>query len=256
MPARGEALKAVAVIPARIGSTRLPEKMLLRETGLPLVVHVLQRVRQASRLSGVIVATDDERIRRVVEDHGGVARLTRPDHRTGSDRIGELLPEIDADLLVNVQGDEPEVDPGLLDGIVDRMAADPEADVGTGASPISRESDLHDANCVKVVLDVRQRALYFSRSPIPGGRGGPSLAAAPLMHVGVYAYRRRALEAFLKLPPGRLEIAESLEQLRLLEAGFRFAVVLTPSAGRGIDTTSDYAEFVRRVRERAARTPG
>jgi 3-deoxy-manno-octulosonate cytidylyltransferase (CMP-KDO synthetase) len=243
-------VKAVAVIPARIGSTRLPEKMLLSETGLPLVIHVLERVKEARLLADVIVATDDPRIQRVVEAHGGRAKMTSPDHRTGSDRIGSLLPEIDADVIVNVQGDEPEIDPALLDGIVRRMEDDPGADVGTGASPLLREADLLDSNCVKVVLDSRERALYFSRSPIPGGRGGPKLESKPLMHIGVYAYRRRALEGFLRLPPSRLELAESLEQLRLLEAGFTFGVVITQSAGRGIDTASDYAEFVRRVRER------
>jgi 3-deoxy-manno-octulosonate cytidylyltransferase (CMP-KDO synthetase) len=244
------ALRAAAVIPARLGSTRLPEKMLLRETGRPLVVHVLERVRQARRLSEVIVATDHPRIQQAVEAAGGVARLTREDHKTGSDRIGELLPSIQADVIVNVQGDEPEVDPKLIDAILERMEADPEVDVGTGAAPISRESDLVDVNCVKVVLDSKQRALYFSRSPLPGGRGGPVLSANPLMHIGVYAYRRRALEAFLRLEPSPLERAESLEQLRLLENGIRFGVVITPFAGRGIDTASDYAEFVRRFGER------
>ena len=241
-------LRAIAVIPARIGSTRLAEKMLLAETGRPLVVHVLERVKKARRLAGAIVATDDQRIQRAVEAAGGVARLTRPDHRTGSDRIGELLPSLEADVVVNVQGDEPEVDPALLDALVDRLERDPAVDVGTGASPIRREADLADTNCVKVVLDAKRCALYFSRSAIPGGRGGPSLEAHPLMHIGVYAYRRRVLEAFLRLPPTPLEIAESLEQLRLLEHGFRFGVEITQIAGRGIDTANDYAEFVRRVR--------
>jgi 3-deoxy-manno-octulosonate cytidylyltransferase (CMP-KDO synthetase) len=227
--------------------------MLLRETGRPLVAHVLDRVRQARRLAEVIVATDHERIRQAVEAAGGTARLTREDHKTGSDRIGELLPGIEADVIVNVQGDEPEVDPALIDAILERLEADPEVDVGTGAAPISRESDLLDVNCVKVVVDAKKRALYFSRSPLPGGRGGPSLAAGPLMHIGVYAYRRPALEGFLRLAPTPLEQAESLEQLRLLENGFRFGVVVTPMAGRGIDTASDYAEFVRRFRETGAR---
>jgi 3-deoxy-manno-octulosonate cytidylyltransferase (CMP-KDO synthetase) len=246
----GRRLSAVAVIPARIGSTRLPEKMLLAETGMPLVAHVLERVRAARRLDSVIVATDDARIVRAVEQRGGTARLTSPDCKTGSDRVGELLPGLSADVVVNVQGDEPEVDPALIDGILERLERDPDADVGTGASPIRRESDLLDTNCVKVVLDRKGRALYFSRSPIPGGRGGPTLEAAPMMHVGVYAYRRKVLEQFLRLEPTALERAESLEQLRLLENGFRFAVVVTEFAGRGIDTANDYAEFVRRVRER------
>lgn len=247
MTGRGP-LTAVAVIPARIGSTRLPEKMLLSETGLPLVVHVMKRASQASRLAAVVVATDDERIRRVVEQHGGRARMTSPGHRSGSDRIGELLPELRADLVFNLQGDEPEVDPAVLDAIVARMEDDAEADVGTAAAPIKSQIDLVDTNCVKVVLDARQRALYFSRSAIPGGRGGATLDAGPLMHVGVYAYRRRAIEAFLRLPPSRLELAESLEQLRLLEAGYRFSVVVTRTASRGIDTESDYAAFVRRAK--------
>jgi 3-deoxy-manno-octulosonate cytidylyltransferase (CMP-KDO synthetase) len=252
--AGGGATRAAAVIPARYGSTRLPAKALLAETGRPLVVHVLERARAARRLSRVIVATDDVRIADAVRHAGGEAVMTRADHPTGSDRIGEVLPRLDADVVVNVQGDEPEIEPALLDRLVEALDADSGVDVATAATPIRDRARFADPNWVKVVCDRAGRALYFSRSPLPGGRpGAPDLwsqGGAPLLHVGVYAYRRAALETFLRLPPSPLEVAESLEQLRLVEYGLRYGVVTTNEAPRGIDTPDDYAAFVARDRAR------
>jgi 3-deoxy-manno-octulosonate cytidylyltransferase (CMP-KDO synthetase) len=249
----GRAARTVAVIPSRYGSTRLKAKALLAETGRPLVVHVLERARAAKRIGRVIVATDDARIVEAVRRAGGEAALTRADHPTGSDRIGELLPQLEADVVVNVQGDEPEVEPELLDALVERLESDPSIEVATAATPFTDRASFRDPNWVKVVCDRSGRALYFSRSPIPGGKSdGPdpwSVGGAPLLHIGVYAYRRSALETFLRLPPSPLETAESLEQLRLVEHGARFGVVVTSRAARGIDTPEDYAAFVSRNRK-------
>jgi len=253
------ALRAVAVIPARYGSVRLPAKALLAETGRALVVHAAERARQARRLHDVVVATDDLRIFEVVARAGFTVKMTRADHPTGSDRIGELLPTLDADVVVNVQGDEPEIEPDLLDALILRLESDPGVDVATAATPLQDRSRLADPNVVKVVVDRSDRALYFSRSALPGGKpGGPdpwSLGRGPLSHVGVYAYRRSALETFLSLPPSPLELAEGLEQLRLVEYGIRYGVVVTPEATRGVDTPEDYAAFVARDRARRETEP-
>lgn len=244
----------VVVVPARYGSTRLPAKALLAETGRALVVHVWERARRARSVDRVVVATDDARIADVVRAAGGEAVLTRADHPTGSDRVGEVLPRLTADVVVNVQGDEPEIEPALIDRLVERLAEDPEIGVATAAAPITDRARLADPNVVKVVRDAAGRALYFSRSPLPGRRSdGPdpwSVGATPLQHVGVYAYRRSALEIFLRLPPSPLETAESLEQLRLAEHGVRYGVVVVDAAPRGIDTAEDYAAFVARERGR------
>ncbi len=251
--------KAVAVIPARLDSTRLPRKMLLAETGHPLIVHTWMQARRARRLAEVVVATDAPAIADAVTAAGGRAVITRSDHRTGSDRIGEVLPTLDADVIVNVQGDEPEIEPTLIDALVERLHADAEIDVATAATPILTADAFHNPNYVKVVADSRGRALYFSRSPIPGSRPADADVFArghhPLLHVGVYAYRRAALETFLRLGPSALETIECLEQLRLIENGSRFGLVIVESAPRGIDTADDYALFVRRARGGAPSGP-
>jgi 3-deoxy-manno-octulosonate cytidylyltransferase (CMP-KDO synthetase) len=178
-------LRAVAVIPARYGSTRLPAKALLAETGRALVVHVAERAARARRIATVVVAVDDARVEAVVTAAGFTARMTSPTHPTGSDRIGELLPTLAADVVVNVQGDEPEIEPDLLDALVARLEADPTVDVATAATPLRDRARLADPNVVKVVLDRGDRALYFSRSALPGGKpDGPDpygLGRGPLL---------------------------------------------------------------------------
>lgn len=243
-------MRAVAIIPARLGSTRLPRKPLLDITGRPLVVHVVEAVRRSRRVSEVVVATDSQLVRETVESWGGRAILTRGDHLTGSDRIGEVLPDVPADIIVNVQGDEPEIDPEVIDGLIALLEARPDLDVTTAAAPINDEDRYLDPNVVKVVVTTRGDALYFSRSAIPGHKSNEasplSRGGRALQHVGIYAYRRAALERFLTLPPSHLELMESLEQLRLLEAGARYGVIAIPQAHRGIDTPDDYAAFVAR----------
>ena len=244
----GTTLSAVAVIPARFASTRLPGKPLLEVAGAPLIEHVWRRASRAGRVSRVLVVTDDRRILSAVRSFGGEARLTSSEHPTGSDRIGEVLDELPEEVVLNVQGDEPEVDPDLLDRLIRRLEEDERLAAVTAAAPITTSELLQDPNAVKVVLDVGQRALYFSRSPIPGSRPGAAQAPpAALLHLGLYAYRREALRRFLSLPQGRLERQEGLEQLRLLENGMSIGVVLVEQAHQGIDTPEDFEAFRARM---------
>lgn len=239
--------QACIVIPARHGSQRLPGKPLLEVGGKPLIRHVWDRAVRCREASRVIVATDDERIAAAVRDFGGLVRMTSITARTGSDRIGELLPTLDEGLIVNVQGDEPDIDPDLIDALIRTLRTDPQAGVATAAAPWPQDTPVTDVNRVKVVVDARGCALYFSRAAIPHSKTGPVRNADwPLLHLGVYAYRRAVLEEFLTLPPSPLEQLESLEQLRLLEHGVRIRVVRAQRSPHGIDTPEDLAAFERR----------
>jgi len=248
-------MKTVAVIPARYASSRLPGKPLLRETGRCLIQHVCEQVAAARGIDAVFVATDDERIASAVASFGGRAILTRADHPSGTDRICEALERIDGDddqIVLNVQGDEPEIEPAALEALIGRMRAEPGLNVATLAAPFPEELDPADPSAVKVVLDARGRALYFSRARIPHPRDPEpdDPVARPLLHLGVYAYRRGFLRRFASWPPGVLERIEKLEQLRLLERGEPIAVVRVERASVGIDTPQDYARFVARWRAR------
>ena len=249
-PGGSASLSAVAVIPARHASQRLPGKPLLTAAGRTLIEHVYRRVAAAARIGRVIVATDDTRIVDVVTAFGGEARMTSPDHRTGSDRVGELLPGLTEDLVINVQGDEPEIASDVLDRLVEALEQDRSLNVATAACPMPESVAFTDPHAVKVVVGRTGRALYFSRAPIPGsktGTGGITNADWPLLHVGVYAFRRAALARFLVLPEGDLERIESLEQLRLIENDVTVGVVRCERAPAGIDTPEDFAAFVTRV---------
>jgi 3-deoxy-manno-octulosonate cytidylyltransferase (CMP-KDO synthetase) len=240
-------MRTAILIPARHASTRLPGKPLLKETGKYLVQHVYEQACQA-RAAEVIVATDDTRIFDAVGEFGGKAIMTRSDHPTGTDRIAEVARGLDADVIVNLQGDEPLIDPASLDLLADLLHHDDECDVATLATPITAIEQFNDPNCVKVVCDKRRRALYFSRSPIPYVRDGkPDFAKRPalfLQHLGLYAYRRDFLLHYAQLPPEPLEQTEKLEQLRVLAVGKKIAVGMIAHAGRGVDTPADYARFV------------
>ena len=232
------------VIPARIGSSRLPGKPLLDIAGLPMIVRVARQAAASGAMS-VIVATDDRKIERAVTGAGYRALMTRTDHVSGSDRVEEVAEREgwpDEAIVVNVQGDEPLLPPEAVRQVADAMAADPALDAATLCEPIDDVRSVADANCVKVVRDTRNRALYFSRSPIPGARadGEPGPAGPWLRHLGIYGYRARALRRFVALGPGTLERAESLEQLRLLENGMRMLVLdsCRPVPG-GVDTPQD-----------------
>jgi 3-deoxy-manno-octulosonate cytidylyltransferase (CMP-KDO synthetase) len=247
-------MEIVGVIPARFASTRLPGKALLSETGRPLIQHVIEAARRAQSLQRIIVATDDSRIAEAVTAIGGEVMMTRADHATGTDRVAEVAARLEgARVIVNLQGDEPEVSGLSLDRVVSLLEHDPDAPMATLATPIRDPAIYRDPSCVKVVCDRRGRALYFSRSPIPCHRDGLPPAGAsglPLgyLHLGLYAYRRQFLLGLASLPPSALEAAEKLEQLRVLEAGYPIAVGVVDEPSVGIDTPEDYQRFVARWR--------
>lgn len=238
---------AVAVIPARYASTRLPGKPLLDRTGKPLIQHVVERVQQAQRVARTLVATDDARIFEAVRAFGGEAVMTRDNHPNGTARIAEAVEKAqlrDA-LIVNVQGDEPEVEPEVIDRLIEGLAADPEAPMATLASPFAPDEDPRNPNIVKVVVDQRSRALYFSRSLVPFDRDHEQ-RTAPLKHPGMYAYRRDFLPRYVALEPTPLEQCEKLEQLRVIEHGYAIAIVQATVRHHGIDTPEQYEAFVQR----------
>lgn len=246
-------MEIVAVIPARFASTRLPGKPLLSETGRPLIQHVVEAARGATRLNRIIVATDDQAIADAVAAFGGECVLTRSDHPSGTDRVAEVAEGLpDAGIIVNLQGDEPEISPHALDLVITLLENDPEASMATLATPIQTEADYLDPSCVKVVCSASGQALYFSRSPIPYHRDGRPDFGSPTpsayLHLGLYAYRRDFLLQLATLPPSPLELTEKLEQLRVLEAGHRIAVGIVDEPSVGIDTPDDYRRFVDRWR--------
>lgn len=241
----------IAVVPARYASTRLPGKPLLDIAGKPMVIRVAERAR-ASGACKVIVATDDERIAHACAAHGVDCMLTRSDHATGTDRIAEVAARegfADDMIIVNVQGDEPLIEPALVAAVAGYLAGQPSAAIATAAHPIRDRATFVNPNVVKVVLDDTGCALYFSRAPIPfprdaGLTGDPALPAGlpALRHVGLYAYRTRFLKLYPELSPSPLEVFEALEQLRALWHGHRIAVAVVEHApAPGVDTTEDLA---------------
>ena len=245
------------MIPARFGSTRFPGKPLADRTGKPLIQHVVEAVAKADRIGDIIVATDDRRILDAVQSFGGRAVMTRSDHPNGTSRIAEVVKILEPQgtgrdapsVIVNVQGDEPEIEARVIDELVDGLIADGEAPMATLASTFAEDEDPTDPNIVKLVLDRRGRALYFSRSLIPHDRdSGNALPVHALKHPGVYAYRRDFLLEYVTLAPTPLEEIERLEQLRALEHGYPIAVIRTNVRHHGIDTPEQYEQFVRRVR--------
>lgn len=241
-------MKAVAVIPARYGSTRLPGKPLLDICGKPLIRRVWDVVVRVHGLDEIIVATDDERIVKVVQDFGGKAMMTSPDCQSGSDRVREVAQTVDADVYVNVQGDEPLLESSAIEKLLDVFAQDANVQVATLCSPISRE-EAQSPNQVKVVRDHAGNALYFSRAPLPFVREANETAEY-FGHIGIYAYRKEALKEFSSLPASPLEQAEKLEQLRFLQAGIPIRVVEVPRMGVGVDTQEDLERVRTVVREK------
>ncbi len=242
------AKKVLVIIPARYASTRLPGKPLIKLAGKPMIRHVYERASQAD-VNQVVVATDDERIARAVKDFGGEAIMTSPNHPSGTDRVAEAAARLGGDLIINVQGDEPLLDPNSINRALMPLKADDSIEMGTLAHPITDPDDLLNANVVKVVCDRRGFALYFSRSPIPFDRDQfgakldestiKSIPDSMMRHVGLYVYRSDFLQHFAKLPPTPLEKLESLEQLRALEHGHRIRVETIKQAVVGVDTSDD-----------------
>lgn len=256
--------RAIAIIPARMGSTRFPGKALASETGKPMVVHVCERAKLAQAVANVVVATDSQEIRKAVEAHGFDAVMTSAEHENGTSRLAEAAMTMglkSQQPIVNVQGDEPEIEPNIIDaaliavgqhvlpGMVNKMYRI--AQLGTVATPLQAHEDVSNPNLVKVVTGLMEpdmgvgRGLYFSRSPIPFDRDRSSVAA-PLRHVGIYAYDVFSLERYVSLAPTPLERSEQLEQLRWLEHGLPVAVAVRRCSHQGIDTPEQYAAFVER----------
>lgn len=237
-------MKALGIIPARYGSTRFPGKPLALLAGKPMVQWVYERAAQAELLSEVLVATDDQRIFDAVKKFGGRVVMTRSDHPSGSDRIAEVAATSDAEIIVNIQGDEPLIEPAAIDLGVKILLDDPAAQVGTFVRPLRDAADLRNPNIVKVVLAQDNTALYFSRSAIPFCRGARSDAEwlqqhTYFKHIGLYIFRRDMLLQFVQWPPSVLERVESLEQLRLLEHGVKIHVAVTAYEARSVDTEED-----------------
>lgn len=256
-PRSGVALRSLAVIPARLGSTRLPRKMLLAQTGLPLFAHTARAVLASRAVTRVVVATDSDEILAAARAYGIDALMTSAAHKSGTDRVHEAAELVarDAsaaeryDIVLNVQGDEPEIDAGALGGLI-ALFADPAVEMASLYAPLSDAESFASPNAVKVVVNRAGDALYFSRSPIPSrahpGSTGADGADAVKLHLGVYGFRPAALARFVALPPSALEAAESLEQLRWLDAGHKIRMARASRASRGIDTPDDYAAFVAR----------
>jgi 3-deoxy-manno-octulosonate cytidylyltransferase (CMP-KDO synthetase) len=252
----------IGLIPSRYASSRLPAKALALIAGEPMVWHVYRRAREAQSVDRVIVATDDERIRRAVVERGGEAVLTRADHVSGTDRLAEVAAGLDCDLVVNIQGDEPLMEPAVIDAAVAPFLTEPDLRMSTAATPIRSAEEYRDPAAVKVVLDERGYALYFSRSPLPYFRlpqsrldtaadaadnvyCDPRSGLTALKHLGLYVYRRETLLWLSGLPPTALEQAEKLEQLRALGNGCPIRVVTVDYSPVGVDTPED----LERVRE-------
>ena len=249
------------VIPARLASTRLPEKLLRRAGGKSILQHTYEAACRVRQAAGVVIAVDDPRLADEARSFGADVVMTRVDCPSGTDRIAEVarqMPQVD--VFVNVQGDEPEIDPAAIDAVIECLNRNPQAAMSTAATALRDAAQLSDSNCVKVVMaDLSERAagqgraVYFSRSVVPHPRGGiePAMlhAEPPLFwhHVGLYAYRRDFLEWFASVPPSRLEQTERLEQLRAIEAGQEIVVAPIASAAPGIDTQEDFDAFCRRV---------
>ncbi len=242
------------VIPARLGSTRLAEKLLLRAGGKSILQHTFEAASRATVAAGVVVAVDDERLAAEVRCFGGRAVMTSPQCASGTDRIAEIARAMpDVELFVNVQGDEPEIDPQTIDAVAAALIDQPAADMATVAAPIHDLAVLNDPSCVKIVLAQSGRAVYFSRAVVPHRRDGVTqevlFQEPPLYwhHIGLYAYRREFLEWFASQPPSPLEQSERLEQLRAIEAGKQIVVARVASQPPGIDTEEDFLAFQQRI---------
>lgn len=241
--------QATAIIPARLESSRFPRKVLANDTGKPMIVHTCDAAHKATVVRRVVVASDSQEVLDVVRKHGYEGVQTSADHENGTSRIAqaaELMGLAADSIVVNVQADEPEIEPALIDAAIGELIRT-KAPMATAASPMTPGDDPQDPNLVKVVVGVEGRALYFSRACIPHNRDNdPDAKAKPLKHIGLYVYRRAFLDEFLALPPTPLERTEKLEQLRAIEHRRTIAVAIHETNSRGVDTPADYAAFVER----------
>ncbi|MCZ6837038.1 MAG: 3-deoxy-manno-octulosonate cytidylyltransferase [Planctomycetota bacterium] len=236
-------MSITAIIPARMDSTRFPGKILANATGMPLIQHVYEQTKKATLIDRIIVATDDRRIEQAVREFGGEAIMTRSDHPNGTSRIAEVVEGLDSEIIVNVQGDEPQMDPGLIDVTVQALLDHPDVPMATLASPFASHENPQDPNLVKAWVDVHGLAKLFSRSHTPDHLP-PDVVSEALKHIGLYIYRATFLPIYLNLEPTPLEQAERLEQMRVLEHGFSIVVAKGDVTSRGVDTPEDYEAFV------------
>jgi 3-deoxy-manno-octulosonate cytidylyltransferase (CMP-KDO synthetase) len=242
--------KIIVVIPARFASTRFPGKPLATLCGKPMVQHVYERAKLAQTVHAVLVATDDQRILNAVQSFGGQTRMTRADHRTGTERIAEVAVHEPGDIFVNVQGDEPLIDPLAIDTAVAALLEEPPAKIATVATPIRHANDIMDPNVVKTVLDFDEMALYFSRAPIPWIRDTEHKVHVKYWkHLGLYAFQRDTLLEYPTLPQGELEKIEQLEQLRWLENGWRIRVAEVPHDAVSVDVPEDITRVEKIMKE-------
>jgi len=241
-------MKVIGVIPARWASTRFPGKVLQVLRGKPVVQHVWERARKSERLDWVIIACDDEKVFTAAQAFGADAVMTSLDHASGTDRIAEAVSGMDVDIIINIQGDEPLIAPAVIDDLAAALLDDADVPMATVVLPLTDRAQAQDPNVVKVVIDQHGFALYFSRSSIPyvrDGDGNPPI----YKHLGIYGYRREFLMSYSALPPSALEQAEKLEQLRVLEAGYRIKTVMTDHDSIGVDTPEDLKKLEEQMNE-------
>lgn len=251
-------MKITAIIPARYGSTRFEGKALADIFGKPMIQHVYERTSRSALVSDVIVATDDERIASAVKKFGGRVEMTSTAHETGTDRLAEVAGRIESDIIVNVQGDEPLIEPGMIDEAIEPMTTDSSLVMSTLKSRIKTLHDFLSPNVVKVVTDWEGNALYFSRSPVPNFRDkwndlkDEKFSSGKLLcykHIGLYVYRRDFLLQYSQMSPTYLELAEKLEQLRVLENGYKIRVIETSHDSIGVDTPSDLVAVIEKLKK-------
>ncbi len=243
-------MKILACIPARYGSTRFPAKVLAKDTGKFLIQHTYERACLAKLPEKVIIAADDKKIVDAAESFGAECVLTSPDHKSGTDRIAEAVAALDVDIVVNLQADEPEIDPENIDFLAHLLIEHPDAPMATLAADFQNAQQIADPNIVKVITNCSGRAIYFSRASIPYSRENSGLAQVQqyLRHLGIYAYRKDFLLKITSLPQTSLEKIEKLEQLRAIEHGYSILVGKVKHACDGIDTPQQYADFVKRYK--------
>ncbi|MHC4646201.1 MAG: 3-deoxy-manno-octulosonate cytidylyltransferase [Planctomycetota bacterium] len=244
-------MKVLACIPARYGSTRFPAKVLAKATGKFLIQHTYERACQADLLEKVVIATDDKRVFEAAQSFGADVVMTSAEHASGTDRIAEAVADVDVEIVVNLQGDEPEIDPNNINYVAELLLKNADYPMATLAAEFKTPQQVADPNIVKVVLDSKGGAIYFSRSPIPYDREEAGIGGLGqyLRHLGIYAYRKGFLLRYTKLPQTPLEKIEKLEQLRAIENGFAILVGKVEHTCDGIDTPEQYAAFVKRCNE-------
>ena len=244
-------MKICVVIPARYGSSRFPGKVLAKDTGKYLVQHTYEQALCARNVNQALIATDDEQVKDACAEFGGVCVMTSIDHQSGTDRIAEVAADIDADIVVNLQADEPEINPAYIEQVAGLLVDNPDASMATLLAPFDHAEDVANPNIVKCITDTQGRAIYFSRSVMPYDRGADGVGAVShyKRHLGIYAYRKDFLMKITTLEPSFLEQTEKLEQLRAIENGYKILTGMVEKAWDGVDTKEQYQAFVERIKQ-------